>query len=173
MEIRVVRIADVEEHFIMDKNLYSFDYVNIDKISDEARQKFVNIYEDFSKRFVESEPTLQSLSYALNIVVNGGAKLTDKYEKIAFQVANRITFYKRLHDEAMREYKKSGLIKWYDKHEYDGEIKFETPYTLQMAILADHVLRHKEKIPTLRKLSRLRCSTRKKLGLEKKAWVGF
>lgn len=161
------------ENILNDRSFYAFSNIHLDKIPKEALQKFMDIYDEFSKNYEESEPTMQSLVYALQLIVNGEEKITDKYEKMAFQVANRMMFYKYLLRDALREYNYSNLQRWYDKFEYGNKVKFETPYLLQQAILIDHILRHKEKIPTLRKISRLRCSTRKKLGLDKKESVGF
>lgn len=158
---------------IIPDTCYVFDNVVLRKIPKCARQKFINICYEYSVLHKESRPTLKSLAYALFVLTKDKAEIMNKYEKMAFQVANRTRFYTKLLDEALEEYQSCGMPTLYAQYKYSGEIHFRRPLLMSQMILADHILRHREKVPMLKKLSKLRCATRKELKLEKNAWVGF
>lgn len=158
---------------ILPNTCYVFDNVDLEKIPKCARQQFISICYEYSVLHKESRPTLKSLAYALFVLTKDKDEIMNKYEKMACQVADRTRFYAKLLNEAIEEYQSSGMMTLYAQYKYADEIHFKRPLLMSQMILADHILRHKEKVPMLKKLSKLRCATRKKLNLEKDAWVGF
>lgn len=159
--------------YILPDTCYVFDYVVLDKIPKCAQKKFIEICQGYTALHKESKPTLKSLAYAFSVLTKEKDSITDKYEKTAYRVVNRSRFYQKLQQEAMEEFKSSTMTMLYAVSWSSSQIIFRTPLLLEQIILADHILRHKEKVPMLGRLSKLRCATRKKLGLEKDEWVGF
>lgn len=152
------------------KTIYAFRYFNLSNIPVEFRNDFMKLYGEFQANFKPSLPTQESLNRAKDVLYSPIFR-TPK-EKQALTYVRRMRFFPNVLNDARQEclYAIEGVV----SQKY-GQFKpsINIPVSCNKQIFLDFILRHDCVMPTVQKLSKLRCKIRRSLKLEKNARVGF
>ena len=150
---------------------YIFDNADLSIIPDFAKPKFMKIYTWFKENYVQTVWTSESLKQAEEILycaVNDDPITEDFFSKEqiqALQIVDKITEYKELEHEGIKEFCHNGGD-WYPKG-------YMAKQRLRYSVFMDFVLRNPVKIQAITKLAKLREEVQERIGFEHGEWVGF
>lgn len=150
---------------------YIFDNADLSIIPDFAKPKFMKIYTWFKENHVPTVWSSESLNRAGEILycaVNDDPiteEFFSKEEIQALQMVDKITEYKELEHEAVKEFCHNGGD-WYPKG-------YMAKQRLRYSVFMDFLLRNPIKIQVINKLSVLREKVQERIGFEHGEWVGF
>lgn len=141
-----------------DPGFYLFYNIDLKQIPKEARGKFIEIYQDYYKNPGDTQPTPKTLLKAFKLAFADPKNLSKKDLDIV-KSWSRSEWYSNLMKDATKEFERA------KDYRMIGLFK--------KVIFIEHLIRHKSKVSTINKVSRLRCKVRKAHGLDRNARVGF
>ncbi|MCQ2581802.1 MAG: hypothetical protein MJ170_02350 [Alphaproteobacteria bacterium] len=153
---------------------YLFNNIDFSNVPMFAQEKLAQIFLEFEKEYKKSLPTIKSLLHVALLVLDE-REFINKEEYRAYCASSRQ--YKKLMDEALKEYKDAGfsiLFEYCKTENYNKVVPaLKVPYQLERTIFIEHLNRYPCKLIAAQRVSKLRSKVRKIKQLSKWQSVGF